>query len=123
MNPSLQQPLPNALAKIMEAKLQIDKFGFRLVKVTLPVSNHKEKYLWDKCGFPLAEATTGYNCSPSGRSRDAGEECGESSHASTHHHSHSRSPSRTLFDPPDWAKKLLKQQQGTQLSLNGFRES
>lgn len=55
VNPSFQQPLPNALAKIMEAKLQIDKFGFRLVKVTLPVLNHKEKYLWDKCGFPLAE--------------------------------------------------------------------
>ena len=39
----------------MAPKLQIDKFGFRLVKVTLPVLNHKENYLWDKCGFPLAE--------------------------------------------------------------------
>ena len=175
----------------MEAKLQIDKFGFRLVKVTLPVFNHKEKYLWDKCGFPLAEEWKkqktfflthgweyGLKCVgglqvtwhfrvqlfllpsaiawPSfwwaffydpfvlvflvscytfwwrgrGRTqdlvlwkdcsrttvvqavilRDAGEECGESSHASAHHHSRLRLPSSTLFNPPDWAKKLLKQQ-------------
>lgn len=48
-----------------------------------------------------------YNCSPSGHSRDAGEERGESSHASAH----------TLFNPPDWAKKLLKQQQGNAAEL------
>ena len=58
-----------------------------------------------------------YNCSPRGHSRDAGEERGESSHASAHHHSRSRSPSHTLFNPPDWAKKLLKQQQGNAAEL------
>ena len=47
VNPSFQQPLSNSLEKMMEAKLQIDKFGFSR-DTTLPVSEREEKHLSDK---------------------------------------------------------------------------
>ena len=56
VKPSFQQPLSNALEKIMEAKLQIDKFGFTR-DTTLPVSEREEKHLSDKLTILVNDIT------------------------------------------------------------------
>ena len=56
VKPSFQQPLSNALEKMMEAKLQIDKFGFTR-DTTLPVSEREEKHLSDKLTILVNDIT------------------------------------------------------------------
>ena len=56
VNPSFQQPLSNVLEKMMEAKLQIDQFGFTH-DATLPVSEREEKHLSDKLTIVVNDIT------------------------------------------------------------------
>lgn len=56
VNPSFQQTLSNAVEKMMEAKLQIDKFGFTR-DTTLPVSEREEKHLSHKLTILVNDIT------------------------------------------------------------------
>ena len=48
INPSFQPSLLNAVAKMIEAKLQIDKFGFNMPKAMALAPGYDQKRLSDK---------------------------------------------------------------------------
>ena len=57
LNSSFQPSLTNALSKMIEAKLQIDKFGFNVASVAILTSLGAEKHLSDKLTILVNDIT------------------------------------------------------------------